>query len=136
DFGIYRILNHKRAVIEEFIQHKLPQMVQEALQEGALGAIQHAQQRLAEIRAEIERTFGADAINADGSLHEAFRETPLGKKYLEALAHAQGARTTESLEAEVYNHLYAFFSRYWQDGDFISKRRYGHKERYAIPYNG
>ncbi len=26
--------------------------------------------------------------------------------------------------------------RYWQDGDFISKRRYSKKERYAIPYNG
>ncbi|MCS7159450.1 MAG: hypothetical protein RMJ19_03170, partial [Gemmatales bacterium] len=33
-------------------------------------------------------------------------------------------------------HLYTFFSRYWHEGDFISKRRYSRKERYAIPYNG
>jgi adenine-specific DNA-methyltransferase len=34
------------------------------------------------------------------------------------------------------SNLYTFFSRYWQDGDFISKRRYSKRERYAIPYNG
>ena len=49
---------------------------------------------------------------------------------------AASARCRPALEAAVYNHLYAFFSRYWQDGDFISKRRYSRKERYAIPYNG
>ena len=27
-------------------------------------------------------------------------------------------------------------SRYYEDGDFISKRRYGRNQRYAIPYNG
>ncbi|GAH91232.1 unnamed protein product, partial [marine sediment metagenome] len=30
-----------------------------------------------------------------------------------------------------------FFSRYYEDGDFISKRRYSSKNnKYAIPYNG
>ena len=28
------------------------------------------------------------------------------------------------MEATVFNHLYNFFSRYYEDGDFISKRRY------------
>ena len=49
---------------------------------------------------------------------------------------AAGARGRDALEAAIYNHLYAFFSRYYQDGDFISKRRYSKRERYAIPYNG
>lgn len=44
---------------------------------------------------------------------------------------AQAAKGREALEAAIYNHLYAFFSRYWQDGDFISKRRYSKRERYA-----
>ena len=39
-------------------------------------------------------------------------------------------------EASIYNHLYTFFSRYYEDGDFISKRRYSRSQRYAIPYNG
>ena len=42
----------------------------------------------------------------------------------------------EALEASIYSHLYAFCARYYQDGDFVSKRRYSKRERYAIPYNG
>jgi adenine-specific DNA-methyltransferase len=37
---------------------------------------------------------------------------------------------------EVFNHVYEFFSRYYDKGDFISKRRYGGKEKYYVPYNG
>ena len=40
------------------------------------------------------------------------------------------------LKSEIYNHLWTFFSRYYEEGDFISKRRYSRNERYAIPYNG
>ena len=59
------------------------------------------------------------------------------KRYLEAQAQAaDGSRSRAAVEADVYNHLYTFFSRYYQDGDFISKRRYARNERYAIPYNG
>src|SRR5690606_15007333 len=40
-----------------------------------------------------------------------------------------------SVEADVYSHLTNFFSRYYDEGDFISQRRY--KEGvYAIPYEG
>ena len=40
-----------------------------------------------------------------------------------------------ALESDVYSALYTFFSRYYDEGDFISKRRY--KEGvYAIPYEG
>ncbi|UKH21703.1 site-specific DNA-methyltransferase [Actinobacillus pleuropneumoniae] len=35
----------------------------------------------------------------------------------------------------VYNHLYTFFSRYYDQGDFISQRRYK-GDTYAIPYAG
>jgi adenine-specific DNA-methyltransferase len=44
--------------------------------------------------------------------------------------------TSENLEKEIYNHLINFFSRYYDNGDFISKRRYSKKEKYCIPYNG
>ncbi len=40
-----------------------------------------------------------------------------------------------ALEAEVYSHLYSFFRRYYQEGDFISLRRY-REGVYAIPYEG
>jgi adenine-specific DNA-methyltransferase len=32
DFGIYRILNYKRKQVEEFITHRLSQIVDEAFQ--------------------------------------------------------------------------------------------------------
>ena len=37
--------------------------------------------------------------------------------------------------SNVYNHLYTFFSRYYDQGDFISQRRYK-GDTYAIPYAG
>src|SRR5664279_2132567 len=48
------------------------------------------------------------------------------------------ASDTASLEEEIYSHLLAFFSRYYQEGDFIAQRRYSAagRERYMIPYDG
>ena len=65
-----------------------------------------------------------------------FHNTPLGAAYLNARAKAAGARRREAVEIDIFNHLYAFFSRYYEDGDFISKRRYAKHQQYAIPYNG
>jgi adenine-specific DNA-methyltransferase len=136
DFGIYRIMNHKRDVVERFISEDLPQKVATVLSEGALAEQDQAAQELHGVTAQIRENFGADALAADGALDAAYRATPLGKKYLELQAKSAGARRRAALEAAIYNHLFAFFSRYYQDGDFISKRRYSRRERYAIPYNG
>ena len=40
-----------------------------------------------------------------------------------------------AMENEVFSHLTKFFSRYYDGGDFISKRRYK-DDTYAIPYSG
>jgi adenine-specific DNA-methyltransferase len=136
DFGIYRIMNHKREVIERFITHDLPNDIAGELERGALAEQSQAARELGEAAAQIRQTLGADAIDAEGNLIPAYHGTPLGKKYLDEKAKAIGARGREALEVTIYNHLYAFFSRYYQDGDFISKRRYSKRERYAIPYNG
>ncbi len=93
-------------------------------------------QDLEAARKKVLETLGDDALDAEGNLAEKYRETQAGKEYLAAQERARSAQSREALEAAVYNHLYAFFNRYWQDGDFISKRRYSKKERYAIPYNG
>ncbi len=47
-----------------------------------------------------------------------------------------GIQATEKHKAEVFNHLYACFSRCYKAGDFIPCRRYGARETYAVPYNG
>lgn len=136
DFGIYRIMNHKRAVIERFIVEDLPKAIANELNKGALAEQSQAQEALETARKKVLESLGDDALDPDGNLAEKYRESKLGKEYLSALANAGASRSHESLEASIYNHLHTFFSRYWQDGDFISKRRYSKKERYAIPYNG
>jgi adenine-specific DNA-methyltransferase len=40
-----------------------------------------------------------------------------------------------AVEADIYSHLTEFFSRYYDEGDFISQRRYKDGV-YAIPYEG
>lgn len=136
DFGIYRIMNYKRQAIEKWIAEDLPCAVSDELRRGALADQAQAQDALQAARQKVLDALGEDALDADGSLAEKYRETKAGNEYLEAQEKARGARSSEALEAAIYNHLYTFFSRYWQDGDFISKRRYSKKERYAIPYNG
>jgi adenine-specific DNA-methyltransferase len=136
DFGIYRIMNHKREVIEHFISVELPEAIAAELDQGALAEQTQLQHELAEMTRQIKQTLGDGALDADGALAEAYHAIPLGKQYLELRAKAAGARNQDAQEAAVYNHLYTFFSRYYQEGDFISKRRYAKQERYAIPYNG
>lgn len=41
----------------------------------------------------------------------------------------------EDFENKVYSHLATFFSRYYDEGDFISQWRYK-RDVYAIPYEG
>lgn len=59
----------------------------------------------------------------------------------EAGAAYEACKNTAAAEADVYDHLYRFFERYYDAGDFISLRYYtretsGKAAPYAIPYNG
>ena len=136
DFGIYRIMNHKRDVIERFITKDLPKAIADELDTGTLADQSQAARELQEVAEQISQTLGKDALDADGNLAETYQETPLGRKYLALKDKAGGGHGREALEAAIFNHLYAFFNRYYQDGDFISKRRYSKQQKYAIPYNG
>ena len=135
DFGIYRIMNHKRDVMEQFIADDLPKAIAAELDSGALADQDQAAKELEKVAQQIKSTLASDAIDADGNLVK-FQDADIGKKYLALKAKAGGGMGRDALEAAIFNHLYAFFSRYYQDSDFISKRRYSKHQRYAIPYNG
>ncbi|MGV1026306.1 site-specific DNA-methyltransferase [Clostridium perfringens] len=79
DFGIYRIINYKRNVINKFLNEDL--------------------------QSSLETQIKKIDSNADG------------------------------IEDSIYSHLTTFFGRYYDEGDFISQRRYK-DGAYAIPYNG
>ncbi len=136
DFGIYRIMNHKREVIEKFISDELPRAVANELSRGGLAEQAQAMRELEVVRRQAREVLGEDALDDDGKLNEVYHATPFGKRYLVLSEKAAGGRSREGLETDIFNHLYSFFNRYYQDGDFISKRRYSRKQRYAIPYNG
>lgn len=91
---------------------------------------------LEEARQKVLDTLGEDALDAEGTLAAQYHNTKVGREYLEAQRKAAHAQPSEALEAAVYNHLYTFFSRYYQDGDFISRRRYARKEHYLVLRGG
>ncbi|MDE2836717.1 MAG: hypothetical protein OXL97_04320 [Chloroflexota bacterium] len=136
DFGIYRIMNHKRDAIERFITEQLPASVAAELDSGPLAQQAQAATKLAEAAQSI-RSVAPNAIGDDGVLAEQFHDSDAGQQYLQAQARVAGSsRSRGAAETAIYNHLYTFFSRYYDEGDFISKRRYSRNQRYAIPYNG
>jgi adenine-specific DNA-methyltransferase len=80
DFGIYRILNFRRAAITRYLEETLPALVS----------------------SQLARLPGAEA----------------------------------SEETRIYVALTDFFSRYYEDGDFVMKARRGREAAYSVPYNG
>ena len=101
------------------------------------------EQKFRDILAEIlqldqaELDFGIYRImNQKRKDIEAFLNTRLVPEDTKILK-AQTAAGTDisAMENEVFSHLAKFFSRYYEGGDFISKRRYK-DDAYAIPYSG
>ena len=85
----------------------------------------------------LKDAFGENVLDADGNLiDETIKDRPLVKQYLEAQEQLGSPQTRNQREDVVYNHLYTFFSRYYDNGDFIPRRRYSQTERYTVPYNG
>lgn len=135
DFGIYRILNFRRKEIERFIEKDLIEAVEAEFKEYAKAGMVELQRDVERLKAEIIRDFGEGTIDAQGRVvkHE---DAPKIKEYLRKVEELKSAEVSEAQMNEVFNHVYEFFSRYYDKGDFISKRRYGGREKYYVPYNG
>lgn len=101
------------------------------------------EQKFRDILAEIlqldqaELDFGIYRImNQKRKDIEAFLNNRLVPEVTKILKTQTAAGTDISaMENEVFSHLAKFFSRYYEGGDFISKRRYK-DDAYAIPYSG
>ena len=135
DFGIYRIINYRREQLQNFIAAELPTIVNEAL--DANTETETAHQELENLTQQIRQNFGDGVLDADGNLiNDAYKETPLVQQYLKAKEKLGTPQSPDQRQDAVYNHLYTFFARYYDNGDFIPRRRYSQTERYAVPYNG
>ncbi|TCZ87723.1 site-specific DNA-methyltransferase [Lysobacter sp. N42] len=136
DFGIYRILNERRGLFEDWLTQRLPAAVKQALAGGAAAQVDAQAKRLAELAAELREEYEDERIiDGDGRLREDIRGRT-AREYRELWEARQAAGQPQDREAEIYNRLYDFFRRYYEDGDFLSLRRYGAEDAYAVPYNG
>jgi adenine-specific DNA-methyltransferase len=140
DFGFYAVMNQKRERIARFIEHDLLDAVNEGLQHIAQQSAVEAQQAFEQARWELQQQM-PDLLQGDDIPAEALENPYIAnstavRAYQAAKANRDAAVIAEDMEAQIYNDLYNFFARYYQDGDFISQRRYGHSHKYAIPYDG
>lgn len=125
DFGIYRIMNSKREEILRFLDKDLLPQVQAAFAKYSDSGTASVATELAALEARLK----ADGVEPSQS-----------KKYQELAAKLEEAKKggltdAASLEQEVFSDLYNFFSRYYDEGDFLSLRRYK-AGVYAVPYEG
>ena len=81
DFGIYRIMNQKREVIERFIGKDLLDGVAKELKSGALAQDAASSKELSKCKRRLVKTYGDDAFDAEGNLTKG-QELHLGKEYL------------------------------------------------------
>ncbi len=123
DFGLYRIMNLKAAEIDAFLERDLLPQVK-----TTLAGI--TEEQLALLNKEIERTRKA-ALELGVDPDKTPKMIDLNEQLAEARADAEA-------EAEVYGHLANFFERYYNEGDFMSQRRYsgGGESTYLIPHDG
>lgn len=121
DFGIYRILNARAGEINDYLETRLKAKVHAALSDGNAANLQHLQQELADAEKNAQSLgVSPDAVPKVQELKAKIAETSSG---------------SAEHENAVFTHLLAFFSRYYESGDFISQRRYK-GNTYAIPYAG
>ena len=125
DFGLYRIMNLQSAEVTAFLDDELLPQVKTKLN------LTGAEERAA-LGKELEHTRKATRdLGYDPDTNPPPKLIELNRRLAEMKKDADA-------EADVYNHLANFFSRYYTEGDFISQRRYssGGRSAYLVPYDG
>lgn len=120
DFGLYRIMHARKDDINRFIERDLPNITKEAFKGFAT-------QDKTQIEQELEKAIqGAKALDIDPESLPKVQELKAKLADNFDLAREEG---------EVYDALVTFFNRYYDEGDFLSRRVYK-DGTYAIPYQG
>lgn len=127
DFGFYRIMHAKAGQVTEFLEEDLLGIIRDTFGEADDERIERAKAAYEAARRQAEE-FGAPDPDA-------------APKVKEAKAAWDSAKGSSSEEGDVYDHLYRFFERYYDNGDFMSRRYFaretdGKAAPYAVPYDG
>ena len=135
DFGIYRIMAHKKAEIETFFglndeseENALCRKIEALLAEQQDGSV-----NVAEIRKQME-----DRIRVYLEDGETMEQINKKKSIIELRQKLEETGDPTVMLPHILTALNDFFSRYYDKGDFISQRRYvnGGDATYLVPYNG
>ncbi len=127
DFGFYRIMHAKADRVSSFLQNDLLKIIRDAFGEADGKRVEEA--RLT-YEAAIKQAKEFGAPNPE--------ETEPVKK---AKAAYDDLKDAGNGEGEIYDHLFRFFERYYDNGDFMSRRYYaretdGKAAPYSVPYDG
>lgn len=126
DFGIYRIINEKKSDIENYINNTLPNKINKFLEDLKTVSVDNtAKINELEIKIKTLEELGGGNADAVKKIEDIKRE----------ISQLQQASLSGNIEEEIYDKLLTFFSRYYDEGDFISQRRYKDGV-YAVPYSG
>ena len=120
DFGLYRIMHARKDDVNRFIEQDLPRITRDAFTSFASSDKAELQKEL-----ELARKAAMDAgFEPDDS-----------PKVQSLQAQLKDGFDLAREEGEVYDALVTFFGRYYDEGDFLSRRVYK-DGTYAIPYQG
>ena len=127
DFGFYKIMHAKAQTVSNFVQKDLLEIIKSAFGEADEAKIEEARLKY-EQALEQAKSFGAPDPEAT---------EPVQK----AKAAYDASKDSGANEGEIYEHLYRFFERYYDNGDFMSRRYFaretgGKAAPYAVPYDG
>lgn len=127
DFGLYKIMHAKADQVTQFLETDLLKIIQDAF-----GEADEVQLTEAQTAYEAAKKQAADYGAPDPDA------TP---PVMKAKAALDAVRNAETHEGDVYDHLYRFFERYYDAGDFMSRRYFaretdGKAAPYAVPYDG
>ncbi len=138
DFGLYKIMHAKADQISHFIESDLAEHIDTVFGEAST---QDSDAQLQKAKQDVMAALGETAFDSEGNLNEQFKQLPAAKPYLDALQASKSDGGTLSNSASIYDHLYRFFSRYYDSGDFLSRRHHVAENSkraapYAVPYDG
>lgn len=147
DFGIHRIIKARQRHIRVFLgldeppaddpgAPTLKKIVQREMGElNTLGL----ERQLAATAEKIKTNYGQLAFENGLLSNEQAKESADGKLWLSLKEELDSGeeKANAQMEAEIYSHLTEFFSRYYDEADFLSKRRIkAGNSPYAVPYSG
>jgi adenine-specific DNA-methyltransferase len=147
DFGIHRIIKARQKHVRVFLGLDEPPSEDpgaptlKKIVEREMGELNTVElERQLEATAEKIKTNYGQLAFADGKLADGpAKESGDGQLWMSLKDELDSGedKANAQLEAEIYSHLTEFFSRYYDEADFLSKRRIKAGDApYAVPYSG